>query len=42
VPIVVFIFGVPHDLATWLMGQEPIEKLLTSDGSALGKLPVWL
>ena len=36
------IFGVPQDLAAWLMGREPIGKLVTSDGSALGKPPVWL
>ena len=36
------ILGVPQDLAAWLMGREPIGKLVTSDGSALGKPPVWL
>lgn len=36
------IFGVPQDLAAWLMGREPDGKLITSDGSALGKPPVWL
>ena len=36
------IFGVPQDLAAWLMGREPVGKLVTSDGTALGKPPVWL
>ena len=36
------IFGEPQDLAAWLMGREPIGKLVTSDGSTLGKPPIWL
>lgn len=36
------IFGSPQDLAAWLMGREPIGKLVTSDGTALGKPPKWL
>jgi maleylpyruvate isomerase len=36
------IFGTPQSLAAWLMGREPDDKLVTSDGSPLGKPPVWL
>ncbi len=36
------IFGTPQDLAAWLMGREPVGKLVTSDGSTLEKPPVWL
>jgi maleylpyruvate isomerase len=36
------IFGSPQDLAAWLMGREPVGKLVTSDGTALGKPPKWL
>jgi hypothetical protein len=36
------IFGSPQDLAAWLMGREPVGKLTTSDGTALGKPPKWL
>ena len=36
------IFGTPQSLAAWLMGREPDDKLVTSDGSPLGKPPLWL
>lgn len=36
------IFGTPQGLAAWLMGREPDDKLVTSDGSPLGKPPLWL
>jgi maleylpyruvate isomerase len=36
------IFGTPQSLAAWLMGREPDDKLVTSDGSTLGKPPLWL
>ena len=36
------IFGTPQSLAAWLMGREPDDKLVTSDGSPLCKPPVWL
>ena len=36
------IFGTPQSLAAWLMGREPDDKLVTSDGSLLGKPPLWL
>ena len=36
------IFGTPQGLAAWLMGREPDDKLITSDGSLLGKPPLWL
>lgn len=36
------IFGTPQSLAAWLMGREPDDELVTSDGSPLGKPPVWL
>lgn len=36
------IFGSPQDLAAWLMGREPVGKLITSDGTTLGKPPKWL
>jgi len=36
------IFGTPQSLAAWLMGREPDDTLVTSDGSTLGKPPLWL
>jgi maleylpyruvate isomerase len=36
------IFGTPQSLAAWLMGREPDDKLVASDGSPLGKPPLWL
>jgi len=36
------IFGTPQSLAAWLMGREPDDKLVTSDGSPLGNPPLWL
>jgi len=36
------IFGTPQSLAAWLMGREPDDKLVTSDGSPLGNPPKWL
>ena len=36
------IFGTPQSLAAWLMGREPYDKLVTSDGSPLGNPPLWL
>jgi maleylpyruvate isomerase len=36
------IFGTPQSLAAWLIGREPDDKLVTSDGSPLGKPPLWL
>jgi hypothetical protein len=36
------VIGTPQSLAAWLMGREPDDKLVTSDGSPLGKPPLWL
>ena len=36
------IFGTPQSLAAWLMGREPDDKLVASDGSPIGKPPLWL
>jgi hypothetical protein len=36
------VIGNPQSLAAWLMGREPDDKLVTSDGSPLGNPPLWL